>query len=107
VTGLVDPGLQPERTQLAWRRTALGFIVNAALVARWSRDSSVEPAAYVLVTALALTGLIALVRSQRLYAARNVGLPAGHPAARPRLVRALWAATTGATVTATVLVCVS
>ncbi|MFI1580462.1 DUF202 domain-containing protein [Embleya sp. NPDC020630] len=30
----LDPGLQPERTRMAWSRTALAFVANGALLVR-------------------------------------------------------------------------
>src|SRR4051812_33773478 len=99
-----DAGLQLERTQLSWGRTALGFIVNGLLVAR--AGSHAGAVAYVLAAAMALTGVAIGITAPRRYAARAAGLAAGLPTARPRALRALWVLTTSLCVVATVVVVV-
>ena len=50
---VVDPGLQQERTALAWERTAIALMVAGTLLARYAADSS--------RWAAALAGLAAVV----------------------------------------------
>ncbi|WP_329069844.1 DUF202 domain-containing protein [Streptomyces sp. NBC_01429] len=76
-----DPGLQPERTRLAWRRTTLSCTVVAVLAARQAIHGGATPAG---LTAAALSALlwlgflgVAHRRVVALTAARPRVLPAG------------------------------
>ncbi|MEV0323060.1 DUF202 domain-containing protein [Streptomyces sp. NPDC050658] len=55
--GTRDPGLQPERTRLAWRRTTLSCTVVTALGIKPAVQGNGTPAA-VGVTGLALSALV-------------------------------------------------
>ncbi|MEU2769550.1 DUF202 domain-containing protein [Streptomyces diastaticus] len=75
-----DPGLQPERTRLAWRRTALSFTVVAVLATRAAVHRSGGAASVLSLAACFLLwlGFVALAhrRVRALAPARPVPLPA-------------------------------
>lgn len=59
-----DAGLQPERTDLAWRRTMMSLTVAAAVFLRWMPHHGLFVAALVL-TALATAFAINLTHNRR------------------------------------------
>ncbi|MGW6284461.1 DUF202 domain-containing protein [Streptomyces sp. NPDC055107] len=70
-----DPGLQPERTRLAWRRTTLSATVVALLAVRQALHGGTTPAALVAVALSALAWLGFLVVAHR----RMVRMEAARP----------------------------
>ncbi|MEU8298112.1 DUF202 domain-containing protein [Micromonospora sp. NPDC048909] len=55
-----DPGLQPERTRLAWRRTGLSVTVVTVLALRIALASDVDGALLAALTVLTSGGLLLL-----------------------------------------------
>jgi uncharacterized membrane protein YidH (DUF202 family) len=64
--GVFDPGLQPERTALAWRRTGLSLVGGSLLLTRVLAETSL--ALGLLVGAVGLAaGILTLVAVERRY----------------------------------------
>lgn len=83
-----DPGVQPERTRLAWRRTTLSFAVAAALAVRSVLARDAGPAAYTAAALGALSWLLLLRLAHRRIRALT-GASSGGSDGRPLLAAAL------------------
>jgi uncharacterized membrane protein YfcA len=67
-----DPGLQPERTTLAWGRTLLALVTASALFLRWLPQHGLPILLLLAVSAAAALAIYATQR--RRYSARSRGL---------------------------------
>jgi len=70
-----DPGLQPERTSLAWGRTLLTMITVSALFLRWMPYHGFFVGALVAVSLITALGI--WTTQQRRYARSASGLKSG------------------------------
>ena len=68
-----DPGLQPERTLLAWRRTCLALAVGCAVMVRFAGEAIGVWAALLGVVGVAASG-VAYVRAAGRYRRAHDGL---------------------------------
>ena len=76
-----DPGLQPERTALAWSRTGLAVLVNALLVLRAGLQLGSRPTAGLGVALLSAALVVIVYGARRQRQLLRGGVPAA-PAAR-------------------------
>jgi uncharacterized membrane protein YidH (DUF202 family) len=60
-----DPGLQPQRTALAWARTGLAMIVNSLLVLRLGVNAADRPVELLGIGFLAISAGMLLIGERR------------------------------------------
>jgi len=85
----LDPGLQPERTRMAWSRTSLAFMANGGLLVHAGHEPDrwwyMVPGVVVLAAG-ACVYLVGLLRHRQV----DRAIRAGVPVAGDRAMRATW-----------------
>ena len=87
-----DPGLQQERTALAWERTAIASMVAGVLLARYAADSVHFTVAFVGIAQVVVGGMV-LVWAGRHYDDLHGPLRAGESPVHPGSTRVIGIAT--------------
>lgn len=86
-----DPGLQPERTTLAWGRTVLALITAAAICLRWTSHHG--PVVLALFAVAVVTGTAIYLTQRARYTRSSSGITAERVAADVLGILGLTAAT--------------
>ncbi|AGF72480.1 DUF202 domain-containing protein [Corynebacterium halotolerans] len=69
-----DPGLQPERTTLAWARTTVSYAVSSAILLRWLPHFGPFVIALICLMVLTALGIYASQRSRHQAAVRGLSV---------------------------------
>lgn len=81
-----DAGLQPERTTLAWHRTAIAFLASSLLFLRWAGQHGAIVAVVVVMAAATATWIFFDTRTRLRRVAHHFPAPGLEPATREVVV---------------------